>query len=391
MAESIYLDYAASTPVDPAVAAIMAELLGSRLGTANPAATHAPGREAARVIEQARRQVAALIGAAADEIVWTSGATEADNLAIIGAARFQRSRGRHVITSATEHPAVLESCRALEREGFRVSYLRPDHEGLLDPQEVAAAVTNDTILLSVMHVNNETGVVQDIGALGALCRERDLLFHVDAAQSAGRLPIDVRAQGVDLLSLSAHKIYGPKGVGALFLDSQRCRRVEPLQYGGGQERGLRPGTLPTHQLAGMGLACELARQRLAADPPAQAQLRDHLWSQLRDVPGVLLNGSADRRVCHILNVSVTGVEGESLRLALRALAISGGSACASDTGEPSAVLKNLGRSDQLAEASVRFSLGRDTTAAELDRAAAIFRREVARLRALTPRSAAQVA
>ncbi|MDJ0927784.1 MAG: aminotransferase class V-fold PLP-dependent enzyme [Gammaproteobacteria bacterium] len=384
MADSIYLDYAASTPVDPDVAARISALLKSQLGAANPSATHRPGRAAAAVIEHARQQVADLIGAQAGEIVWTSGATESDNLAIIGAAHFQQGRGRHVITSTTEHPAVLESCRALERDGFKVTYLRPDDAGLLDPDIVAAAVTADTILLSVMHVNNETGVVQDIAALGALCREHDLLFHVDAAQSAGRLPIDVKAQAIDLLSLSAHKMYGPKGAGALFLDADRCRRVEPLQFGGAQERGLRPGTLPTHQLAGMGQACELARQRLATDPPAQAQLRDHLWSQLQTLPGVLLNGSARQRVCHILNVSVTGVEGESLRLALRELAISSGSACASDSGEPSAVLKSLGRSDQLAEASLRFSLGRGTTMAELDRAVAIFRREVTRLRALAP-------
>jgi cysteine desulfurase len=388
----VYLDHAASTPVEPEVADAMTACLRSAAGAANPsAAGHAPGRAAARLVEAARHQVASLVNAFPDEIIWTSGATESDNLAILGAARFRRARGTHLITQVTEHPAVLESFRALEREGFRVTWLRPDQHGRIAPQQITDALTAQTILVSIMHVNNETGVIQDIGAIGALCRRHGALFHVDAAQGAGRLDLDVRGQSIDLFSLSAHKLGGPQGVGALFLDRERIRRVEPVMHGGGQERGLRPGTVPTHQVVGMGVALELARERLTTDPPAIAALRDRLWSRLAAVDGILLNGHPRRRACHILNVSVVGVEGESLRFAVRDLAVASGSACASDTGEPSPVLRSLGRSDQLAQSSLRFSLGRRTTAEEVDFAADCVETAVQRLRALAPATRVAVA
>lgn len=392
MGDRVYLDYAATTPVDPAVADAMCECLRSTDVFANPSSTtHAAGRRAAEIVEHARRQVASLINAPPAAIVWTSGATEADNLALIGAARFRAGRGKHIVTAVTEHPAVIDSCRFLETEGYQVTYLRPDHHGILDPAAVGEAIRDDTIIVSIMHVNNEIGVVQDIDAIGTLCRERDVLFHVDAAQSAGRLPIDVREQPIDMLSLSAHKIHGPKGVGALYLNPERIRRVMPLLHGGGQERGLRPGTLPTHQLLGMGLTFELAEARLAADVPRITALRDRLWDRIGRVRGVLLNGHPERRACHVLSVSVIGVEGESLRFGLRDLGISGGSACASESGEPSAVLRNLGRSDQLAQSTVRFSIGRTTTEAEVNLAAARFVETVARLRALVPTSESALA
>jgi cysteine desulfurase len=328
--------------------------------------------------------VAALIGARAEEIIWTSGATESNNLAVIGAARFRATRGRHLVTAATEHASVLESFRCLEREGFKVTYLVPDANGIIDPGAVAAALRADTTLVSVMQVNNETGVIQDIAAIGELCRSRDVLLHVDAAQAAGREPIDVGAQRVDLLSLSAHKMHGPKGVGALFLSRERIRRVEPLFHGGGQERGMRPGTLAIHQIIGMSVAARMARERGPADKARLTSLRDWLWNELRRIPGVLLNGHESRRACHILNVSVAGVEGESLLYALSDLAVSSGSACASGSNEPSAVLRHLGRSDDLAQSSIRFSLGRPTTQGEVAQAAAIFAAAVAHLRRLSP-------
>jgi cysteine desulfurase len=381
---TIYMDFAASTPVDPAVADLIDACLREPAGAANPAATHASGRAAAARIEQARAEVAALIGATPAEIVFTSGATESDNLAVLGAARFRRRLGRHLVTTLIEHPAVLESCRCLQGEGFEVSYVQPDRHGIVPPQAVAAAMRPDTVLVSVAHVNNELGVVQDIAAIGALCRAHGALLHVDAAQSAGRLPVDVRSQQIDLLSLSAHKMHGPKGVGALFLDRERSRRVEPLLHGGGQERGLRPGTLPTHQVAGFGLAARLAAERLPGEAAAIAELREQLESGLLAVPDVLLNGHPTRRCCHIVNVSVLGVEGESLRCALRDIALSSGSACAAESGEPSPVLRSLGRADHLARSSLRFSLGRTTTPAEVAAAVAAFRAAVARLRALAP-------
>jgi cysteine desulfurase len=388
----VYLDYAASTPVDADVAAAMHACLTDAASFANPhSTTHAYGRDAGALVEQARAPVAGLINASPDEIVWTSGATESDNLAIIGAARFRERAGRHIVASAIEHPAVLDACRYLEKNGFDVSYVRPDANGVIEPGAVAELLRPDTTLVSVMHVNNEIGVIQDIASIGKIAREHGALFHVDAAQSAGRLPLDVRSQSVDLLSLSAQKTYGPKGVGALYMNRQRVGRVEPLFYGGGQERGLRPGTVPTHQALGMGLAFEIAGRRLEADVERLTALRDRLWEGIRDLPGVLLNGHAQRRACHILSVSVTGVEGESLHFALRDLAVSAGSACATATAEPSGVLRLLGRSDELARSTVRFSVGRPTTADEIDFAVTTFRAGVERLRALAPRSSTALA
>jgi cysteine desulfurase len=384
MSEPVYLDYAASTPVDPQVADAMDACLRDPDAMANAAATHWAGRAAAARAQPAREQVAQLIGARAGEIVWTSGATEADNLALVGAARFQQQRGRHIITALTEHPAILESCRSLQAEGFQVSYLSPNGAGLVEPESVAAALREDTVLVSLAHVNNELGVIHDIAAVGAICRAHGALLHVDAAQSAGRESIDVKAQQIDLLSLSAHKMYGPKGIGALFLDAERCRRVSPLLHGGGQERGLRPGTLPVHQVVGMGMAAELARARLASDPPAILALRRRLEAGLLALPDVQLNGSPEQRSCHIVNVRVGGVEGESLRLGLRRFALSSGSACAAESGEPSPVLRSLGIADHLALSSLRISLGRGSTAAEVDALVAAVDATSQRLRALAP-------
>jgi cysteine desulfurase len=385
IAEMIYLDYAASTPVDPEVATAMERCLRMPALQANPAATgHAAGREALALIETARAEVAALVGAMPAEVIFTSGATESDNLAIIGAARLRQAHGRHLVTALTEHRAVLECCRYLEANGWRVTWLHPDEHGLVAPAAVAAAIAGDTVLVSLMQVNNETGVIQDIAAVGQLCRERGVLLHVDAAQGAGRVPLDLRAQCIDLLSLSAHKIYGPKGIGALVVNKDSVRRVEPLMHGGGQERGLRPGTLATHQVAGMGVACRLARQRLPDEARHTAALRSRLWQSLSRLPGVLLNGDPVRHSGHILNVSVEGVEGESLLFGLRGLALASGSACASLTGEPSYVLRVLGRPAPLAQSSVRFSFGRPTTAAEIDEAAATFAATLGHLRRLSP-------
>lgn len=383
---TVYLDHAASTPVDPAVAEIMREALTTPRLQANPASVHGDAPRAC--VETARREVAELLGARPEEITWTSGATESNNLAVIGAARFRAGRGRHLVTCETEHVSVLAAFRHLQESGFTVTYLAPDRDGLLDPRQVEAALRPDTTLVSVMQVNNETGVVQDIAALGAICRARGILFHVDAAQAAGREPIDAGAQKVDLLSVSAHKMYGPKGVGALYINRDTLGRVQPLLHGGGQERGLRPGTLPTHQVAGMGMAARLARERLPHDRQQQMNLRDALAAGLQDLPGVLLNGHRTQRACHIVNVSVEGVEGESLMLALEALAASSGSACASDSPEPSAVLRHLGRSDQLAQSSVRLSIGRGTTSADIGAAVAAFRNALAHLRRLSPVAAA---
>jgi len=385
---TIYLDYAASTPVADEVVAAMTRALREPALAANPAAgTHRPGRQAAAVVEEARASVAALIGAEPGEVIFTSGATEADNLAIIGGARFRQARGRHLVTALTEHKAVVESCRYLAAAGWRVTWLKPGADGLIAPGAVAAALEADTVLVSLMHANNETGVVTDVGAIGGLCRQRGVLLHVDAAQSAGRLPIDVRALQVDLLSLSAHKLYGPKGIGALFIDREHLRRVEPLMYGGGQERGLRPGTLPTHQIVGMGAAFGLAAARLAQDRLHVQRLRDRLWARLEALPGVLRNGHPEQDTGHILNVSVAGVEGESLHAALEELAVASGSACTSLTDEPSYVLRVLGRSPALARSSVRFSFGRPTRDEDVDRAAEVFSQAVAGLRAAAPAAA----
>lgn len=383
----IYLDYAATTPVDPRVADAMIECLRPVGVHGNPASMgHEYGRRARAMVEKARQQVAASIGARPECIVWTSGATESDNLAIFGVARFHADRGRHLITARTEHKAVLDPFKQLEKEGFEVTWLKPGSDGIVQPEQVREALRPDTQLVSLMHVNNETGVINDVSAIGAMCRERNVAFHVDAAQSAGKLPLNVDSMNIDLLSLTAHKSYGPKGVGALYVRRKPPLGVRPLFYGGGQEMGLRSGTLPTHQIVGMGLAFELGERDREEDVVRIAQLRERLWLGLAAIGGVELNGHPEQRVCGVLNVCFHDVEGESLRFALRDLAVSSGSACASGSDEASYVLRALGRSDQLAQSSIRFSLGRFTTADEIDRAIASVTREVTRLRALSPAS-----
>ncbi len=382
---TVYLDYAATTPVDPRVAALMCDCLKSPALCGNPSSTgHAFGRRARALVETARRQVAALLGARPETVVWTSGATESNNLALLGAARFNASRGRHIVSARTEHKAVLDPLKRLEREGFAVTYLTPDRAGIVHPEQVLEVLRADTLLVSLMHVNNEIGVINDIAAVGAACRERGILFHVDAAQSAGKIPIDVDAMGVDLMSLTAHKVYGPKGVGALYLRRRPPLGVAPLIEGGGQEGGLRSGTLATHQIAGMGLAFELAALEGSVDSMRVAGLRDRLWLGLSSIGGVRLNGAADQRIAGILNVAFSDVEGESLQFALRDLAVSAGAACSSESDEPSYVLRALGLSDAEARSSLRFSLGRFSSQADVDAAVESIRREVPRLRALAP-------
>jgi len=379
----IYLDYAATAPVDPHVAARMAACLTADGIYGNPASrSHALGWEAERAVEKARGQVADLIGADPRELIFTSGATESDNLAILGAARAARGCGRHLVTCSTEHKAVLDSCRQLEREGWEVTYLDPDRNGLLRPEQVAAALRDDTVLVSIMHVNNETGVIQDIAAIGERVRRHGALFHVDAAQSAGRMEIDLRQLPVDLMAFSAHKVCGPKGVGALYVRDHPGVRLEPLLHGGGQERGLRPGTLATHQIVGMGEAFRLARDMLAAETPRLSALRDRLWEGLREVGGIHLNGDPEHRVPGILSVCIEGVQGEALIMALREVALSSGSACASASREPSHVLRALGLSESEVDSSIRFSLGRFTTADEIETVLGLIARSVPRLREL---------
>jgi cysteine desulfurase len=319
-----------------------------------------------------------------EQIIWTSGATEADNLALFGAARFHRSRGRHIVTSKTEHPAVLDSCRQLEREGFEVTYLKPARDGIVSPEQVESALRADTILVSLMHVNNEIGVAQDVGAVGRICRARGVMLHVDAAQSAGKLPIDVQADCIDLLSLTAHKVHGPKGVGALCVRREPRLGLVPLLFGGGQERGLRSGTLPTHQIVGMGATYELAACLMRDEAGRIGALRDQLWADLSTIRGVELNGHPTRRAPGILSVTVDGVEGESLLLALADLAVASGSACATTSAEPSYVLRAIGRSDRLAQSTLRLSLGRFTTSEEVGFAARRVREEIERLRSVAP-------
>ena len=385
----VYLDHAATTPVEPLVAARMAEVLSSETEFGNPASSsHGYGDVAAALVESARAQVAAAVGAAAPEIVWTSGATEANNLAIFGVAQYYRERGRHIVTSRTEHKAVLDPCRELERRGWEITYLVPDREGLLDPAQVAAALRPDTVLVSLMHVNNEIGVVQNIGAVGAICaRHGGAWLHVDAAQSVGKCPLHFASLGADLMSLSSHKVYGPKGVGALVISrgadlGGRGRvQLSALQFGGGQERALRAGTLPTHQVVGMGLAFELAAKISSVETARVARLRERLWRGLASLGGVVRNGSATRSVPHLLNVSFEGVEGESLLAAIRPyLAVSTGSACTSALAEPSYVLRALGRSERLSESSLRFGFGRTTTEADVDIAIACLTQALSRLR-----------
>lgn len=381
----IYLDYAATTPIDPRVADAMIECLRPEGMHGNPSsASHEHGRRARALVEKARAQVAATIGARPECIVWTSGATESDNLALFGAARFHADRGRHIVSSRTEHKAVLDPLKQLEREGFEVTWLKPDADGIVHPEQVQAALRADTQLVSLMHVNNETGVIQDIASVGALCRERGVVFHVDAAQSAGKLPLNVETMNVDLLSLTAHKTYGPKGVGALYVRRKPPLGLRPLLYGGGQEAGLRSGTLATHQIVGMGEAFMLAEHERQADVARIAALRDRLWQGIASVGEVELNGHREHRVAGLLNVSFHGVEGESLQFALREIAVSAGSACSSASDEASYVLRALGRSDQLAQSSLRFSLGRYTTGQQVETAIEAVQREVSRLRGLSP-------
>ncbi|SFM48089.1 IscS subfamily cysteine desulfurase [Halopseudomonas yangmingensis] len=377
----IYLDYAATTPVDPQVAQKMCACLTLDGNFANPASrSHLYGWQAEEAVELARRQVADLVGADPREIVWTSGATESDNLAIKGMAEALAGRGRHLITSQIEHKAVLDSFRELERRGFEVTWLRPGADGVIHPEQLAEALREDTQLVSLMHVNNEIGTINDIAALGALCREHGAVFHVDAAQSTGKLPIDLRNLSVDLMSFSAHKTYGPKGVGALYV--RRGLEARPLAqiHGGGHERGLRSGTLPTHQLVGMGEAFAMAGQLLDMENARIAALHQRLLDGLADLPDVSLNGSASQRVPHNLNLAFAGVDGELLLLALKDIALSTGSACTSASVEPSYVLRGIGLPDALAHSSLRLSLGRFTDEAEVERAAAILCDVVTRLR-----------
>jgi cysteine desulfurase len=389
-APRVYLDNAATTPLDPRVRAAMLECIDDPLAFGNPSSVqHAWGRAARERIEGARAEVAAAAGVAPSQVIWTSGATEADNLALFGAARYLRSRGRHVLTARTEHAAVLAPCRQLEREGFAIDYLSPGPAGIVEPEQLAQALRADTVLVSLMHVNNETGVVQDVAAYAALCRARGIVLHVDAAQSAGKVPLDANGWGIDLLSLTAHKVHGPKGVGALCVRREPRLGLAPILLGGGQERGLRSGTLPTHQLVGMGAAYRLAYASLAEDARRIGALRDALWRELAAIPGVLLNGDPLRRAPGILSVSIEGVEGESLLHALDDIALASGSACASNSAEASYVLRALGRDEQLAQSSLRLSLGRFTTAEEVAHAARRIRAEVERLRALTPRELRQ--
>ncbi len=379
----IYLDYSATNPCDPRVVDLMVPWLYEHFG--NPASrSHAWGWEAERAVEQASEQVASLIGADPREIVWTSGATESNNLALKGAAHFYRDKGRHLVTVKTEHKAVLDTCRQLEREGFEVSYLDVQPDGLLDLDAFAAALRPDTVLASVMYVNNEIGVVQDIAAIGALCRERGVLLHVDAAQATGRVEVNLQQLPVDLMSLTAHKTYGPKGVGALYVRRKPRVRIEAQMHGGGHERGMRSGTLPTHQIVGMGAAYAIAQAEMATELPRIRALHQRLLNGLLGIEQVFINGHPTQRVPHNLNMSFNYVEGESLIMGIKGLAVSSGSACTSASLEPSYVLRALGRSDELAHSSLRMTIGRWTTEAEIDYAVQTIRENVAKLRELSP-------
>ena len=384
----LYLDYAATTPVDPAVAAAMSGCLTAGGDFANPSSAHALGAVAAARIATARAQVASLLGAAAEEIVFTSGATESDNLAILGVARANADRGRHVLTARTEHKAVLDPCKRLEKEGFSVTYLTPARSGLIEPAAFAAALRPDTVLASIMYANNEIGVLQDLTAIGALCRERGVALHSDCAQAAGKVPLDMHSLPLDFVSITAHKLYGPKGVGALYVRQGARGLLQPLMYGGGQERSLRPGTLATHQIVGFGLACELAARELPTEGVRLTALRERLWAGLEALGGTHLNGAGAPRLPGILNVSFEGVEGESLVTGLTGLAVSTGAACNSVSADPSYVLRALGRDTQLAQSSLRFSLGRFSVASDVDLALSAVRSEVGRLRALSPAAGA---
>ncbi|CAK0755199.1 cysteine desulfurase IscS [Gammaproteobacteria bacterium] len=385
MRTPVYLDYAATTPVDPRVANQMMAHLTPEGIFGNPASkSHVFGWRAEEAVERARQQVADLVHCDPKEIVWTSGATESDNLAIKGAAHFYHKKGRHIITCKTEHKAVLDTCRHLESEGWEVTYLTPETDGLIDLGRLEAAIRKDTVLVSIMHVNNEIGVIQDIEAIGKLTRERGVLFHVDAAQSAGKVPIHLEEWQVDLLSLSAHKTYGPKGIGALYVRRKPRVRIEGQMHGGGHERGMRSGTLPTHQIVGMGEAYRIATEEMLTEAERICELRDRLFSGLKTLPEVYLNGSLEKRVPHNLNLSFAFVEGESLMMSLKEVGLSSGSACTSSSLEPSYVLRAIGRSDELAHSSLRFSIGRFTTLEEIEYTIAKVRESVERLRELSP-------
>ncbi len=381
----VYLDYSATTPVDERVAKAMTDCLTMQGNFGNPASrSHVFGWKAESAVETARENVARLIGANPKEIVWTSGATESDNLAIKGAAQFNAKKGKHIITVKTEHKAVLDTCRQLEREGFEVTYLDPEENGLVDMGKLEAAMRPDTTLVSIMHVNNEIGVIQDIAAIGALTRSKNILFHVDAAQSPGKVAIDVEAMNVDMMSLCAHKVYGPKGIGALYVRRKPRVRLEAQIHGGGHERGMRSGTLATHQIVGMGESFRIAHEEMESENAKVEALRDRLWNGLNDMEEVYLNGDFDQRIPGNLNISFNFVEGESLMMSLKDIAVSSGSACTSASLEPSYVLRALGRNDELAHSSLRFTLGRFTTPEEVDFTIAEVRKAVEHLRDLSP-------
>ncbi len=379
----IYLDYSATTPVDPRVAQKMIPYLTEFFG--NPASrSHAFGWKAEEAVEEARAHVAALVGADAKEIVWTSGATEGNNLALKGAAHFYKTKGKHIVTQKTEHKAVLDTCRELERQGFEVTYLEVETNGLVSLENFKAALRPDTILASIMMVNNEIGVIQPVWEIAEICREKGVIYHCDAVQGAGRVEIDLQKFKADLLTITAHKLYGPKGIGALYVRRKPRVRIEPQIHGGGHERGFRSGTLATHQIVGFGEAARLARLEMATDNERVRALRDRLWNRLQDVEEIYLNGDRERRIPHNLNVSFNFVEGESLIMAVKDIAVSSGSACTSASLEPSYVLRALGRNDELAHSSIRITLGRFTTEEEIDYAAALIKKKVAKLRELSP-------
>ncbi|MCL2915691.1 IscS subfamily cysteine desulfurase [Shewanella corallii] len=381
----IYLDYSATTPVDPRVAEKMMQYMTMDGIFGNPASrSHRYGWQAEEAVDNARAQVAELINADHREIVLTSGATESDNLAIKGIAHFYQKKGKHIITSKTEHKAVLDTCRQLEREGYEVTYLEPAANGIIPMERLEAAMRDDTILLTLMHVNNEIGVVHDIDAIGELCRSKGIIFHVDAAQSVGKMPIDVQKTKVDLLSISGHKMYGPKGIGALYVRRKPRIRLEAQMHGGGHERGMRSGTLATHQIVGLGEAAAVAKADMEKDNDRIRFLRDKLWNGIKDIEETYINGDVDQRYCGNLNVSFNYVEGESLMMALKDLAVSSGSACTSASLEPSYVLRALGLNDEMAHSSIRFSIGRFTTEEEIDYAIETIRNSIGKLREMSP-------
>jgi len=381
----IYFDYSATTPVDKRVAEKMMQYMTNEGHFGNPASrSHKFGWQAEEAVDIARNQIAELINADPREIVITSGATESNNLAIKGAAKFYSKKGKHIITSKTEHKAVLDTCRELERQGFEVTYLDPEENGLIDLNKLNDAMRDDTVLVSIMQVNNEIGVIQDIAEIGGMCRARKIIFHVDAAQSAGKIHIDMQALKVDLLSISAHKLYGPKGIGALYVSRKPRVRLEAQMHGGGHERGMRSGTLATHQIVGMGEACRIAKEEMEQDLAHVTAMRDRLWAGLNSMEQVFINGDADKRYPGNLNVSFNFVEGESLIMALKDLAVSSGSACTSASLEPSYVLRALGLNDEMAHSSIRFSFGRFTTEEEIDYAIELIKKSIGHLRDMSP-------